>query len=82
MIKREKRLETKGNNYHFRVAKAKEMEYYDFNKNSLQEQSCDYYRNLPDEKIEEKREYARNRHKNSFDEKKENIWEVAIKQEN
>lgn len=46
------------------------MEYYDCNKNSLQEQSCDYYRNLPDEKIEEKREYARNRHKNSFDEKK------------
>ena len=36
------------------------MEYYNFNKTRLQEQSRDYYRNLSEEKKERKTEYAKN----------------------
>ena len=45
------------------------MEYYNFNKKRLQEQSRDYHRNLSEEK-EKKKQYVKNRYKNMSDEKK------------
>ena len=45
------------------------MEYYNFNKKRLQEQSRDYHRNLSEEK-EKKNQYVKNRYKNMSDEKK------------
>ena len=56
------------------------MEYYNFNKKRLQEQSRHYHRNLSEEK-KKKKQYVKNRYKNMSDEKKkekENIFEKLI----
>ena len=45
------------------------MEYYNFDKKILQDQSRDHHGNLPEEK-EKKRQYVRNRYKNMSDENK------------
>ena len=59
------------------------MEYYNFNKKRLQEQSRDYHRNLSEEK-EKKKQYVKNRYKNMSDEKKKKkrkyICEISPKQ--
>ena len=45
--------------------------WFDFNKTKLQEQSGDYYKNLPEKEKKKTREYARNGYKNmAYEEKK------------
>ena len=54
------------------------MEYYNFNKKRLQEQSRDYHRNLSEEK-EKKKQYVKNRYKNMSDEKKKKKENIFVK---
>ena len=51
----QKRLITEINKYHFGDGKAEAMVYCDFHTTRLQEQSCDYYRNLSEEKEKKNR---------------------------
>ena len=49
--------------------------YYKIGKERLREQARDKYRNLSEEKKNEKREYGKNRYNNMFEEKKQKLKE-------